>query len=67
MPLVVLGSGIMNKSQVKFHDKMVVVVGRIVECLALNQSKRELFILLIDEFMTSAISLSQILLHTHIA
>ena len=44
MPLIVLGSGMNNKSHVKFHSKMVDAVGNIVE---------QLNILLTDEYMSS--------------
>ena len=62
MPLVVLGSGMVNKSHVKFHGKMVGAIGKIVEHLAWRQPRGELFVLMIDEYLTSQVILSQILI-----
>ena len=62
MPLVVLGSGMVNKSHVKFRGKMVGAVGKIVEHLLLRQSRGELFVLMIDEYLTSQVIFSQTLI-----
>lgn len=52
MPLIILGEGMINKNHVKFKGKMVGAVGTIHDHLKLRESKGELLLLTINEFLT---------------